>query len=293
MAKRIVLFLITNLLVMIAVGVIFSVFGLDRQIGGQGNLVGLLIFSAIFGFAGAIISLLMSRTAAKWMTGAKPIDPDRPASEEERWVLQTTYRLAEKAGMKAKPEVAIYESPEVNAFATGPSQSRSLVAVSRGLLGALTRDEVEAVIAHEVAHIKNGDMVTMTLLQGVVNTFAIFLSRLIAQVIASFVNRDLAQLAYFAVSMILQIVFMILGNFVVAAFSRYREFHADSGSAALAGPEKMIAALQRLRQQQDMVDTSQPALATMKIAGGPKWLALLSTHPPLEARIAALQRFGK
>jgi heat shock protein HtpX len=196
--------------------------------------------------------------------------------------------LTDRAGLPT-PEVGIYDSPEVNAFATGPTRSRSLVAVSTGLLRGMQRDEVEGVLAHEVAHIQNGDMVTMTLIQGVVNAFVLFLARFIANILRSAVDERMSGLVYFMTVIALQIGLGLLGSVVVAWFSRAREFRADAGSAALAGKGKMIAALQRLQQNTLMIENQHPALATLKISGTRGGLALLSTHPPLEARIAALQ----
>ena len=188
------------------------------------------------------------------------------------------------------PEVGVYDSPEVNAFATGPSKSRSLVAVSTGLLRSMRHEEVEGVLAHEIAHIQNGDMVTMTLIQGVVNAFVMFFARIIANIVRQMVDERISHLVFFAVTLVLDILLGILGMMVVAWFSRAREFRADAGGAALAGKSKMIGALQRLMQNKELVDNSQPQLATMKINGGKGFMSLISTHPPLEVRIAALQQ---
>jgi heat shock protein HtpX len=187
------------------------------------------------------------------------------------------------------PEVGVYDSAEVNAFATGPSKRSSLVAVSSGLLRSMRREEVEGVLAHEVSHIQNGDMVTMTLIQGVVNAFSIFFSRVIANIIRQMVDERMSNLVFFVSTIVFDIIFSILGMMVVAWFSRAREFRADAGAAVLSSRGNMIAALQRLQMNQQLVDTSQPQLATMKISGGKGWMALMSTHPPLEARISALQ----
>jgi heat shock protein HtpX len=288
--KRITLFLLTNLLVLAMITIVFTVFGLEGVVSQQGlNLTSLLVLSAVIGFGGAFLSLAMSRTMAKWMAGVRVIDPRQPADFESRWVLETTHALARKAGMKVMPEVGIYDSPEVNAFATGPGRNRSIVAVSRGLLHAMDRGEAEAVLAHEVAHIVNGDMVTLTLLQGVVNTFVIAISRVVGWIAMRFVPENVAFLVYIVVSIAAQIVFGILSMPLVMAFSRWREFKADAGAARLAGRDKMIAALERLRVNKDMIDTSQPALATMKISGRPSFAELWSSHPPLEARIARLR----
>lgn len=289
--KRILLFVLTNVLILTMLLLVVSLFGLDRFITSAGlNIPMLLIFAAVFGFGGAFISLAISRWMAKFAMGVRVLDPNNPGSPEGRWLVETTHALSRQAGLKAMPEVGVYDSPEVNAFATGPSQSKSLVAVSSGMFQAMTRDEIEGVLAHEVAHIKNGDMVTMTLLQGVINTFVIFLSRVVAFAVSRFVREELSWLAYIVVSIVLQIALSILGTIVVMAYSRHREYHADAGAAALAGKHKMIAALERLRQNSQRVDDHQPALATMKISGHPNGiLALFSSHPPLEERIARLR----
>jgi heat shock protein HtpX len=212
----------------------------------------------------------------------------RTGHAELDWLYQTVEQLSRKAGLPM-PEVGIYESPEVNAFATGPSKRSSLVAVSSGLLRSMQRNEVEGVLAHEVSHIQNGDMVTMTLVQGVVNAFVMFFARVIANIARNAVDEKMSYFVGVMTTIVLDIAFGILGMIVVAWFSRAREFRADAGAGALAGKGKMIAALQRLQQNTQLVDTSTPSLATMKIAGAGGMMALLSTHPPLEARIAALQ----
>jgi heat shock protein HtpX len=238
---------------------------------------------------GAFISLQMSRWMAKMATGMKIVD-GRTGNPESDRVYQMIAGLTQKAGLPM-PEVGVYDSPEVNAFATGPSRNRALVAVSTGLLRSMRDDEVEAVLGHEVTHISNGDMVTMTLLQGVINAFVIFFSRLIAYVIAN--RGDSRDRGYnggsFLVVIVLQIVLGILGSMIVAWFSRQREFRADRGGAMLAGRDRMISALRRLEGNRDMVDTRHEALATLKINGSRAWM-LFATHPPLEARIAALER---
>lgn len=293
--KRIALFVLTNILVLAVIGVIVKVLGLDGYLQESGfGLVPLLIFSALFGFGGSIISLLISKWMAKRAMGVQVIDPNAPGSEAARWILETTYKHSREAGLEKMPEVGYWPSAEVNAFATGPSPKNSLVAVSAGLMENMTRDEAEAVIAHEVAHVANGDMVTMALLQGIVNTFAIFLSRVVANLISGFLGRDLGYMAYFLVVIVLQTIFLLLGNIVVMTYSRHREFRADAGSAKLAGREKMIAALERLQTTKKLVDHRQQALATMKISmGEPKaWMKLFMSHPPLEDRIAALRKAG-
>lgn len=289
MLKRVFLFLLTNLLVITMLAIVIQVFGLGGFISEAGlNYGGLLVFAAVVGFGGAFISLLSSRWVAKLAMRVKVIRPDRAHSPEATWLLETTHELCRRAGLTKMPEVGVYDSPEVNAFATGPSKSRSLVAVSTGLLANMNRDEVEGVLAHEVAHIANGDMVTMTLLQGVINTFVIFLSRVIGFFASRLVREELGTLVYFVVSIVLQIGLSILGMMVVMAYSRRREFRADAGAAELAGKEKMVSALYRLKAGEGLIDNRQPALQTMKISGG-GFMKLFSSHPPLEERIQALQ----
>jgi heat shock protein HtpX len=284
MGKRIFLFLLTNLLVVLTLSVVVSVLG----VAGGPDLGSLAVFCLIWGMGGAFISLQMSRWIAKRATGVHLID-GRTGDSNLDWVYQTVERLTRQANLPM-PEVGVYDSPEVNAFATGPSKSRSLVAVSSGLLRSMRPDEVEGVLAHEVAHIANGDMVTMTLLQGVMNAFVMFFARVIASVVTrSDDDRRGGGGMYFLVVMVLQIVLGILGSLVTAWFSRHREFRADAGGAHLAGRERMLGALRRLAANREMVDTSHQALATMKINDLPAWAALFSTHPPLEVRIAALQ----
>jgi heat shock protein HtpX len=287
--KRILLFMATNLAIMLTVSVVLSVLGIAgfRLPGGGLDYGALLVFCLVWGMAGSFISLAMSRFIAKRAMGVQLVD-GRTGREELDWLYATVRQLTERAGLPM-PEVGFYDSPEVNAFATGPSRKRSLVAVSTGLLRAMRRDEVEGVLAHEVAHIQNGDMVTMTLIQGVVNAFVLFFARVIANIVRNAVDERISGLVGFMTTIVLDIVFGILGMIIVAWFSRAREFRADAGAGTLAGKGKMIAALQRLQQNTQMVDTSQPALATMKIAGVRNMKALFSTHPPLEDRIAALQ----
>lgn len=288
--KRIGLLIVTNVLVLTLVtGIIFAT-GLWNYRGPGGlNLGTLALFSIVVGFTGSFISLAISKWMAKTMMGVQIV---RPGSQDpyERWLVDTIYRQARQAGLKTMPEVGIYNSPEVNAFATGPSKNNSLVAVSSGLLQAMDHDGVEGVLGHEVAHIANGDMVTMTLLQGVINTFAVFLARMIAYGVSTMVRSELAFFVELMCIIVLQIVFTILGSLVVMAFSRHREFHADAGGARLAGRDKMISGLEQLRRHVEMVDRGQPALATMKISGGASgFMKLFSTHPPLEERIARLK----
>ena len=288
--KRILLFLATNLAIMITLSIVLSLLGIGgyRLPGGGLDYSALMVFCLVWGMGGAFISLALSRFIAKRAMGVQLVD-GRTGREELDWLHGTVRQLTERAGLPM-PEVGIYDSPEVNAFATGPSRNRSLVAVSSGLLSGMRREEVEGVLAHEVSHIANGDMVTMTLIQGVVNAFVMFFARIIANIARNAVDEKVSYLVGFVTTIVLDIAFGILGMMIVAWFSRAREFRADAGAGTLAGKGKMIAALQRLQQNTQMVDTSQPSLATMKIAGSRSgMLALLSTHPPLEARIAALQ----
>ena len=282
--KRIFLFIATNLAVMIVIGIILSVLGIS---GNPNNLMGLLAFSAVVGFSGSIMSLMMSKWMAKKSTGAYVIE--QPRNETEAWLLNTVDNQARQLGLK-RPEVAIYDAPEENAFATGPSKNNSLVAVSTGLLHGMTREEVEAVLAHEMSHVANGDMVTLTLIQGVVNTFVVFLSRIIANMVAG--NNSDEEGAessgtFFLVSMVLQILFGFLASFIVMWFSRKREYRADAGAAKLVGAKNMIAALERLKG--NGTSTLPKEMNAMGIAGGEKD-SLLSTHPTLDNRIAALQQ---
>lgn len=291
--KRIFLFILTNLLVMVTIGIILSVLGVGNYLNADGgiNFQMLLAFSAVVGFSGAFISLLMSRWMAKMMMGVQVLDPRKNLTSSERELVDMVHRIARDAGMTTMPEVGIYESREVNAFATGPSKRSSLVAISTGLLEEMDRDAVEGIIGHEVAHIVNGDMVTMTLLQGVVNTFVVFLSRIAAWAASRFVKEDVAPIVHFIAVIVFQIVFSILGSLVVFAYSRHREFHADRGGAILAGKDKMIHALQSLQRYKDRLvgEKEQTSLATLKIGGKPGRMSWFSTHPDLGDRIRALQ----
>lgn len=279
---RIALFLATNFAVMIVLGIILSVTGIAGNSTG-----GILIMSVLFGFAGSLISLFLSKTMALKSVGAEIIKT--PSNNAEQWLFNTVQRQAQQAGIPM-PDIAIYHSADVNAFATGATKSNSLVAVSTGLLNTMTEEEAEAVVAHEVAHIANGDMVTMTLLQGVLNTFVIFLSRMIATAVASGRNNDGEETqnsgTYFLVSMVLEILFGVLATIIAMWFSRYREFRADAGSASLVGKEKMIAALQRLQSLHEPQEL-QGSLNAFMINGKRK--ELFMSHPPLEKRIEALR----
>lgn len=279
--KRIILFIATNLAVLVVISIILSILGISGNPRETGSL---LAFSAVVGFTGSVISLLMSKWVAKRSVGAQVIT--QPRNQAESWLLNTVENLAQQWNLRT-PEVAIYDSPEPNAFATGASRNSSLVAVSTGLLHSMTRDEVEAVLAHEMSHVGNGDMVTLTLIQGVVNTFVVFLSRLISGLVARNDDGEVSQGTYFAVSMVLQLVFGFLASFIVMWFSRQREYRADAGAAKLVGAPKMIAALQRLKGQPSELPRE---MTVMGIAGETTHDSLLSTHPSLDNRIARLQR---
>ncbi len=286
--KRIVLFLVTNLAIMVVLGIVVSLTGANRFIGNGGLHLGtLLVYALIMGFAGSFISLWMSKIIAKWSTGAQVIGS--PQNSTEFWLVDTVRRLSERAGIPM-PEVAIYEG-EPNAFATGPSKSNALVAVSTGLLQTMTREEAEAVMAHEIAHVANGDMVTLTLIQGVVNTFVIFISRVVGFVVDSFLRRNSESsgpgIGYMITVVVCDIVFGFLASMIVMYFSRQREFRADAGAAQLLGtPQPMMNALARLGAMQ--AGELPKNVATAGINGQPGWAELFSSHPPIEQRIAAL-----
>jgi heat shock protein HtpX len=288
MAKRILLFVLTNILIVATISIVLSVLGVKPYLTAQGiNYGSLIAFCLVWGFGGAFISLAISRMMAKWSMGVKLIDRNE-SDPDLQWVRQTTLRLAQSAGLP-EPEVGYYDSPEMNAFATGPSKSRSLVAVSTGLLRRMNRNEAEGVLAHEVAHIANGDMVTMTLVQGVVNAFVMFISRVVIHAIAQFVDEKQRPIVQFVGVIVFEILLGFLGMMVVAAYSRAREYRADAGGARLGGRENMIGALKALQRQAGM-PIENDALAAFKISGGGGGIArFFSTHPPLEARIAALQ----
>ena len=284
--KRIVLFLITNLAVMLVLSVVLSVLGVDRYLTEQGlNLGSLLIFSLIVGFGGSFISLLMSKPLAKMSTGAQVIDGSE--GPEQRWLVDTVRKLADNAGI-GMPEVAYYEG-EPNAFATGAFKNSALVAVSTGLLQSMNKDEVEAVLGHEVSHVANGDMVTLTLIQGVVNTFVVFFARIVGYIVdrAIFKTERGVGPGFYITTFVCEIVFAILASMIVAWFSRHREFRADAGSAHLLGNARpMINALKRLGGVQSSLPQS---VATLGITNKPGWMLLFATHPPIEKRIAALE----
>lgn len=285
--KRIALFLATNLAVMLVIGVIFSVFGLGQIAGPQGlNLTSLLVMSAVIGFTGSIISLLISKPMAKWSTGAQVIS--QPQSADEQWLLDTVKKLSDKAGI-GMPEVAVYGG-EPNAFATGAFKNSALVAVSTGLLQSMNHEEVEAVLAHEVAHIANGDMVTLTLIQGVVNTFVVFLSRVVGYFVDKAINKDGngQGVGYMVTSLVCQLVFGVLASVIVAWFSRQREYRADAGAASYMGqPTSMIKALSKLGGvEAGELPKSIAAAGIGMPSSVSSWFA---SHPPIAERIEALK----
>lgn len=302
MAKRILLLLSVNFLIMISLSIIMNVLGLGHLASmGGGNLVGLFILCLFWGMGGAFISLMISRWMAKTMMGVQLVTLNGPHKE----LVEKVHRLARRAGIMDMPEVGIYQSEQLNAFATGPSKNKSLVAVSSGLLSAMNDDEIEGVLAHEIAHIANGDMVTMTLIQGVMNAFVMFLSRLIAHLIDQQMrendrdSRGLGLFAYMAVVFILDMIFGLLASIVVAYFSRYREFKADLGGAQLASKDKMLKALQALNRFYPQLATApddperskqEAGFKAMQISSKRSGLMLFSTHPALEDRIDALKR---
>ena len=286
--KRIMLFVMTNIAVMVVVGIVTSLLGVGRYTGT--NTGQLMIFSLVVGFSGAIISLLMSKSMAKMSMGVKIIN--QPANADEAWIVETVRKFADKAGI-GMPEVGIYEG-EPNAFATGAFKNSALVAVSTGLLRGMTREEVEAVIGHEVAHVANGDMVTMALIQGVMNTFVVFASRLIGSLVDGFLRRGDSSsgpgIGYYATTIVLDILFGVLAGIIVAWFSRQREFRADRGAAQLMGqPQSMMNALARLGGMHAQGQEMPKNMAAMGIAGSIG--KLFSTHPPMEERIAALKAY--
>jgi heat shock protein HtpX len=290
--KRIGFFLLTNIAVIAVVSIILSVFNVAPYLTDSGlDYSSLLIFSALFGFTGSLISLFISKWMAKRAFGVQVITSAQ--SDEEHFLYSTIQRLSERAGI-GMPEVGIYDSPEANAFATGWNKNKALVAVSTGLMHNMTRDEVEGVLGHEISHIANGDMVTLALIQGVVNTFVIFFARIVAYAVQTFINRGeeggIGTLAYHITAIIFEIFFGILASLIVMAFSRHREYRADAGSATLLGKEKMILALEKLaRLQETLVDPRGKAFSAMKISDRPSMLALFSSHPPLTNRINALR----
>ncbi|MCO5144022.1 MAG: protease HtpX [Oligoflexia bacterium] len=295
-AKRIVLFVTVNILIIATLSIVMSILGVQPYLTKQGiNYESLMIFCVVWGFGGAFISLALSRVMAKWMMGVQIIDPnerDHQLSE----LVQRVHSIAKRAGINTMPQVGIYESPEINAFATGPTKNRSLVAVSSGLLNRMSKEEVEGVLAHEVAHIANGDMVTMTLVQGVVNAFVMFFARILAHAASQFVDEDKRTIVQFGIVLVLEIFLGMLGMIVVSAVSRQREYRADLGGAKLSSTSNMIAALEKLKKNYSIrvpEESNQPALATLKISGKAGGFAkLFSTHPDLDDRILRLQKLA-
>ncbi len=281
-----------NALIMVTISILLTVFNVQPYLSQQGiNYEGLMIFCLAWGFGGAIISLLLSKFMAKTMMGVRIINPNKMSSPDEQWLVQTVHQIARQANLPKMPEVGIFESPEMNAFATGPSKSNSLVAVTTGIMQKMNKDELEGVLAHEVAHIANGDMVTMVLIQGIVNAFGMFLSRVIGFFLSTLVDEKKAPIVRMISTIVLDIIFNFLGMFVVAYFSRRREFRADAGGAALSGRSKMIQALQRLKQDMAALPEDKNAMATLQISDRRRsMMSLLSTHPPLEQRIFQLQQ---
>lgn len=294
MFKRFFLFALTNILVMVSISIVMRILGIGQYLTQTGiDYNALMAFCLVWGFVGSGISLLMSKFMAKTMMGVQIVDERGQYAD----LVRKVHTMAKQAGIEKMPEVGVYQSPEVNAFATGPSKNNSLVAVSTGLLQQMNTDEVEGVLAHEVAHVANGDMVTMALIQGVVNAFVMFFARVAAFALQNALSsgkdddrREGSGLVYHLTVMVFEIVFSFLGMFVVAYFSRVREFRADKGGAQYAGKYKMIAALKRLQQKIDFVDDSQEAVKAMKISSKKGFMNFLSTHPNLEDRIAALER---
>ncbi len=281
---RIGLFLLTNLAVMLVFGIVLSILGIDAH-----SVTGLLIFALIFGFAGSFISLLLSKTMALKAVGGQIIT--QPRNAEEYWLLDTVRGLSNQLQIKM-PEVAIYRAADMNAFATGARRDHSLIAVSTALLERMNKEEAEAVLAHEISHVANGDMVTMTLLQGVLNTFVIFISRMLASVVSQAMSersRDMSQMAYFVIVMVFEFVFGILASIIAMWFSRYREFHADAGAAKLVGKDKMIAALQRLKVSYEPQEESTIMAFCINGAKKVKFSELFMSHPSLDKRIEALR----
>ena len=289
--KRILLFLVTNLAVVFVLSIVMRILGIDQYIAAQGgSAYGLLVFAAVFGFGGAIISLLISKWSAKRMMGVRIID--QPRDNVERWIVDTVRVQAQEAGI-GMPEVGIFDSPEPNAFATGANKNKALVAVSTGLLQRMRKEEVEAVLGHEIGHVANGDMVTLTLIQGVVNTFVIFLARIIGNFVDKviFKNENGGGIAYFGVVLVAELLLGILASIIVSWFSRKREFRADAAGALLASPAAMVGALEALKRAHQPEGLPEQMAAFGISAGTPTGLKrLFISHPPLEERIDALKR---
>jgi heat shock protein HtpX len=298
MTKRIMLFILTNILVIATISIVISLLGIKPYLDANGiNYMTLAIFCTIWGTAGAFISLLMSRQIAKSAMGVQVIDPDKTEGAQQL-LLQRVYGLARRINLETMPEVGIYSSPELNAFATGPTKKRALVAVSSGLLQAMDADETEAVLAHEISHVGNGDMVTMTLLQGVINSFALFLSRIVAYMLSIVMSsrgngegqRGVSYMTFYFLTVVFDILFTLLGSIVTAAFSRWREYRADAGGAQLVGRKNMIDALEKLKSTVEIQDKRAPSLQALKISQPRGIMALFASHPPLEKRIERIEK---
>lgn len=294
---RIALFLATNLAVILVASITLNLLGVDHYLTGTGlNLTSLLIFCAVFGFAGSFVSLLLSKTMAKMSTRTQLIE--QPRTERERWLLSTVEELAQKAGI-GMPDVGIFPAQQANAFATGWNKNSALVAVSAGLLQRFRPEEVRAVLAHEIGHVANGDMVTLSLIQGVVNTFVMFFARIVGYAVDSFLRRDNegggVGIGFYITTFVFEIIFGIAASIVVAWFSRRREYRADEAGARLAGPHAMIGALQRLKAEYGMPDQLEGQLTAFGISSHMKqgFMALFSSHPPLDDRIAHLKQYGR
>lgn len=291
-AKRIFLFVLLNILVIVTLSITLNILGIHGYLRSNGiDYYALMVFCLVWGMGGAFISLALSRIMAKWMMGVKVIDPNTRDSEL-RWLVDTVYKLSSQAGLGKMPEVGIYISPEINAFATGPTRNRSLVAVSSGLLENMTEEEIEGVLAHEVSHISNGDMVTMTLLQGVINAVVMFLARIIAFAVTSRRDgdRDSSPWLRYIITVVLEIALSFLGMILIAWFSRFREYRADEGGAKLAGKEKMISALEKLKRTIERADiTHAESIKAFKISSKSSFVKLFATHPPLDERIRHLR----
>lgn len=292
--KRFFLFFAVNILIVITLSLVLNLLGVQPYLTRYGiNYESLAIFCLVWGMGGSIISLLLSKVMAKWMMGVQIVEGSGGQYSD---LIQMVHFYSRRAGLEKMPEVGVYESDELNAFATGPSRSNSLVAVSTGLLHRMRRDEVEGVIAHEVSHIANGDMVTMTIVQGIINAFVMFLARAAAYAVEQFLRKDDEEgqspsffVRYLLVT-VFEIVFGLLGMIVVAYVSRQREFRADAGSAKIAGKDKMIASLKALQGHYEELSQDASSVSTLKISNKGNWFAIFSTHPPLEVRIEALMR---
>jgi heat shock protein HtpX len=288
MFKRFALLIAVNVLIMITINIAIGVLGaLGFRVLPDAQMNGLLIFCFLYGMGGSFISLWLSKFFAKRLMGVEIIDPNTSGAYSN--LVATVHRLARNSNLTKMPEVGIYESEEVNAFATGPSRSNSMVAVSTGLLRRLDQEQVEAVLGHEVSHIANGDMVTMTLIQGVINAFVMFFARIASRIIAQALDEKARFWVEYLVYIVVSIAFTMLGAIVVNYFSRRREFRADAGSARLLGPQKMISALQALASNKELIDTQTQSAATLKISDRPTRFSIFATHPPIEDRIRALQ----